>query len=575
MIDLRADEPVLYFIQSERFESHYDFVRARITRGYRDGMDFYRRVYRTDDRAFIVGSILHYIDADAYTFELISGDQLSGDRILATHERLAERTYFGASLRFRPTSDLHVQNIAGVRDRLPVATDDELYGALRYQPVQLGVAFGTLRLVRGRVARGQLGPRDVLVTDEVPDDLPLVAALITSRFQAPLAHVAVLSGNRGTPDMALRGAIDDEEISVLEGRLVRVEIGAQDFSIRAASMADARAHWAASSPHEPFEPALNTERTELLDQCALTFADTDTVGAKAANMGELCRLESIRVPEGIVVPFARYVDHLRNNQLDERVRQFLASDARTGDPTEALAELRAAIERAPMDRALLAEIRNRIRAIAPGGRVRLRSSTNAEDLPGFNGAGLYSSRAISADASDEELMDGVRYIWASVWNLGAFQEREHYRIAHERVAMAVLVQRSIDDGIGSGVAITANPYDSVRPGVLINFQAFGATVTSAQGDQLPEQWLVMTYLPAREPELIARSSLNHGAPLLRRAEVLEMTRQLEIIHAHWQPTFDQSANAVDVEMLVAGPEREIVFVQARPYRVTWQGRADR
>jgi hypothetical protein len=121
---------------------------------------------------------------------------------------------------------------------------------MRHQPVQLGVAFGTLRSVRGPVPRGRLSPRDILITDEVPDDLPLVAALITSRFQAPLAHVAVLSTNRGTPDMALRGAIDDARIAALEGRLVRIEVGAQDFTLAAASMADAQAHKDVA-PHEP------------------------------------------------------------------------------------------------------------------------------------------------------------------------------------------------------------------------------------------------------------------------------------------------------------------------------------
>lgn len=576
VIDVRGPSNRIYFLHSREYESHYDFVRDNLEPdAYSDGYDFYDRVYRTEDRPYVVGSLLHYEDADVYTFELISGDTLAAERILWTLERLRERTWFGDRIRFRPTSDVHVQRIAELDGRLPVANDDELYGALRYQPIQLGVAYGTLRVVRGRIERGTLGPRDIVVTDEVPDDLPLCAALVTSRFQAPLAHVAVLSGNRGTPDMALRGAVDAPAITALEGQLVRLEVGAQEFRIRAAEEAEAIAHWDQEPERPSFEPPLDDSERALLDQCGLSFEHVDVAGAKAANMGVLCALRGrgIQVPDGFVVPFAHYLRHLERNGLDERMEAFLNSPAREGDPTRGLVELREAIARAPVDPALVRQVRERIGALAPGGRVRLRSSTNAEDLPGFNGAGLYSSSALSADASDEDIAEGLRGIWSSVWNLGAFQEREHYRIEHRRVAMAVLVQVSIDDAFANGVALTRNPYDPVRSeGVLINIQRTGASVTGAHGDQIPEQWLVYTYLPAREPELLARSSLTEGQPLLSRDEVLRFTEQLELIHETFTPRFEDGSNAVDVEMLLAGEDRHFVLVQARPYRVVWHGR---
>ncbi|MFK7989789.1 MAG: PEP/pyruvate-binding domain-containing protein [Sandaracinaceae bacterium] len=574
VIDLRGPAPVTYFAQSRRYESHYDFVVDELQDGdFDDGMDFYEQVYRQEDRPYVVASIVRYADADTWTFELISGDNLSAERLLWLYQHLRERAFFGDALRFRPTSDVHTARAASLDGRLPVTNDDELYGALQYQPVQLGLAYGRLRRIRGPVPRGQLGTEDLVVTDEVPDDLPLVAALITSRFQAPLAHVAVLSANRGTPDMALRGAIDDARLEALEGQLVRLDVGAQDWTIEPAEQAEAEAHWAAHRvDRPPFDPPLDLSRDELLEQCELHRDDVPIAGAKASNMGELCRLDGIVVPAGFVIPFARYMQHLETGGVDDAIAAFLASDARSGDPTEALADLRSRIQSAPVDPGLLRSVRDRIRALAPGGRVRLRSSTNAEDLPGFNGAGLYASQALDAAASDEDLANGLRHIWSSVWNLGAFQEREHYRIAHARVAMAILVQVSIDDAIGNGVAITQNPYDRLREGVLINIQTTGASVTGAHGDQLPEQWLTFTYLPAREPELIARSSLTDGA-ILSREEVLRITRQLEDIHHAWRDHLSDGSNAVDVELLVR-ENREVVYVQARPYRVEWQGREE-
>ena len=77
VIALEGDAPTVYFVQSRRYESHYDFVSANLSDAFSDGMDFYRRVYRTEDRPYIVGSLLRYVDADAWTFELISGDNLA------------------------------------------------------------------------------------------------------------------------------------------------------------------------------------------------------------------------------------------------------------------------------------------------------------------------------------------------------------------------------------------------------------------------------------------------------------------------------------------------------------------
>lgn len=49
--------------------------------------------------------------------------------------------------------------------------------------------------------------------------------------------------------------------------------------------------------------------------------------------------------------------------------------------------------------------------------VIFRSSTNVEDLPGFNGAGLYSSEPLDFKfCQDWEAMSKViKNVWASVW----------------------------------------------------------------------------------------------------------------------------------------------------------------
>ena len=66
-----------------------------------------------------------------------------------------------------------------------------------------------------------------------------------------------------------------------------------------------------------------------------------------------------------------------------------------------------------------------------GQSLRYRSSTNNEDLPGFNGAGLYDSKTQDPDETEEDGIDkSLKQVFASLWTFRAFTEREFHRIDH-------------------------------------------------------------------------------------------------------------------------------------------------
>ena len=60
--------------------------------------------------------------------------------------------------------------------------------------------------------------RMIVLTDDVPNDIPFVGGLITEAFQTPLAHVNVLSQNRGTPNAALLNARQDKDEAEIVAR---------------------------------------------------------------------------------------------------------------------------------------------------------------------------------------------------------------------------------------------------------------------------------------------------------------------------------------------------------------------
>jgi hypothetical protein len=570
----------IYFLQTRRWEIHYFFIRRFLSRPglpVADAETFWRREYLSNERRFVQASLVRYRDQNVWAFELIAQDVYDTERSIAAFERVRDRLYFARDLRFRPIAAQHMAQLDRIRARVPVVTTDDLFANTRYQALNTGDAYGYLRFHGTAPTAANVRRTDIVVLGEVPLDLPVCAGVITAQLQTPLSHIAILSANRGTPNMALREAMTNAQLRALEGRLVRLTVNGQEWSVAAASQRDADAAWASRRPGNAFTPELDERFSELRSLGDLRRGDTRIAGAKAAQLGEVARLrgQGFRVPPGFVVPFSAYLAHLRGNHIDAELNGYLRSPSFADNPQareQALRNIRQRIRSAPVDPALLRSVRARIgQIVARGARVRLRSSTNAEDLEGFNGAGLYSSTAIAANFTDAQLADGLRDVWSSVWNYQAFEERAYYRIAQERVAMAVLVQESVDGASSTGVAITGNPFDANRPGHFINLQTRDEGVTSASTGEIPEQDLYYTYPAPGFVERLSSSSRAGGRQLLNDAEVRSLATALTAIHNAFIPGGNWlDGRAMDIEFLVT-PSREIVIVQARPYRIVWDG----
>jgi phosphoenolpyruvate synthase/pyruvate phosphate dikinase len=151
---------------------------------------------------------------------------------------------------------------------------------------------------------------------------------------------------------------------------------------------------------------------------------------------------------------------------------------------ERLAEMRARIVAAKMQEPLRAAILKRVRAEYAGKGLFVRSSTNAEDLPKFNGAGLYST--VPNVRGEEQLIEAVKTVWASIWNFEAYEARERAGIDHMKVYPAVLIQEGINAD-SAGVMITTDPYDDTnRDGIYISAKR-GLGIKVVEGKKIAEQ----------------------------------------------------------------------------------------
>ena len=122
-----------------------------------------------------------------------------------------------------------------------------------------------------------------------------------------------------------------------------------------------------------------------------------------------------------------------------------------------------------------------------------------------------------------DVLDAVRTVWASVWYFRAFQERRYRGIDQKHVGMAILVHHSFPTEEANGVAITANPLNSVEPGFYINVQKGDASVVQpAAGDTTDE--IVYGYGYAGYPATYLSESnlVPEGEHVLTRPQLREL-----------------------------------------------------
>src|SRR6478672_10900829 len=89
--------------------------------------------------------------------------------------------------------------------------------------------------------------------------------------------------------------------------------------------------------------------------------------------------------------------------------------------------------------------------------------------------------------TDEQLIEGIKTVWASVWNFEAYEARERAGIDHTKVFMAVLIQEGINSE-SSGVMITTDPFNKTRkvPAIYISAKR-GLGMRVVEGQKIAEQ----------------------------------------------------------------------------------------
>ncbi|HEX8087774.1 MAG TPA: PEP/pyruvate-binding domain-containing protein, partial [Blastocatellia bacterium] len=321
-----------------------------------------------------------------------------------------------------------------------------------------------------------------------PAQLTPLSGIVTTEPASPLSHANMLAKSWAIPNAHIKDA--DKLFRGLEGKYVKLEVRENDYTLSPADpreVAERNRLWIEHAA--AVTPPADINYKQLTDLKYQRARDAKRFGAKSANLGELInsRSPAVHVPPGFTIPFYYYREFLSLNGLEGRIGEAVEEDRFVHDPAyrkSRLAEIRGWIQSGrhaePFERAVIEKVRRDYQ----GRGLFARSSTNAEDLPDFSGAGLYTT--VPNVRSDEQLMDAIKTVWASVWNYEAYEARESFGMSHFAVYPAVLIQEGVD-AESAGVAITTDPFDPRDRGAVYVNAKRGLGIKVVEGRRVAEQ----------------------------------------------------------------------------------------
>ena len=635
--DFGTDSAEVHFMNSMKYLYHFDFAE-KVLGDTRSLAVFNEETYFSAEKNTVAGTLAYYASVDsmiAMTF--FPTDYISPKQVADSYKLIEERMLFLAlngtknRLFYMPAGSTAEKAAAEYADEFKKAdilvfTHAELFGDVAMQIMNTGTAYGTLlKLTAAELDTAIVSSHDILILETLPAEIPLVAATISKDAQTPLSHVNLAAQARKTPNIAFNGNELPDSLLALCGKLVKLEVKTNSYTVREATLDEAQAFWN-KNVREPITLTYDLSDSGFVDFANLSFKASKLVGVKAANLAELHKLLPENTPDGFAVPFYHYSHFMDYAQVTEELcgrsfedcgkegrsseicsqvknacistlRQAQSAVSRETEPAVApraslrgyitniiaredfktdtrlreavLDNVRYMFKHIPVDKTFGDSLDAKVRTLYGEAGVRLRSSTNSEDLEDFNGAGLYKS--VKATAREKDLpSDEIRKVWASVWSFKAFEERTLWNIDHMSVQMAVAVHEAYPNEVANGVIITQNIADYSVAGIYANIQVGETSITNPEGGELPE---IISIIPSPPPArgvqsvLLQHSSLRPDSLILSDGEIYTLYQMVMRIQSRFAVLYNvySDALALDIEFKVMGEDRKLIFKQVRPY----------
>jgi len=568
----RQNKNRIYYVNTKLYKFHKDFVNGTYLSLER-GQVFFENNYLKANRRFILGTIAFQTPVRRWTFEFWEGDLIPPDQIKSASDVISQ-TFF-TPVAYKPNSSRQEEASATLGIQRVLQT--EISKEQDYQPLNVAKTIGRIHVIPRLDEHVEIGFNEILVLDEVPIQLPPVAGIITSQPSTPLSHINLLAKGWGVPNAYIRNA--HQLFKQYDGWWVEFDVRRDTYTIkRADNTALDEYQKRLKQRLDIMKPRSDLSVKKIANLNEQRASSAIAYGSKSANLGEIihARLPGFTVPPGFTIPFFYYDQFLKENKLDDAVYTMLNDQKFVHDPAyrrASLVRMRDSIKNGVVSSQLRQEIVHRWETEFGGRGVFARSSTNSEDLPNFNGAGLYTSMPNLRTA--DQLIDGIKAVWASVWNFEAYEARERAGIDHTKIYMAVLVQEGINSE-SSGVMITTDPFNRetnpVNKGSVYISAKRGLGMKVVEGQKVAEQVIFRPI--ANAVQVLTRSEEDSLLTFDERGGIREIPISGERMVLSDEVVRRLANAATNIKRVFGGREQDIEWaymkgsiyiVQARPF----------
>jgi hypothetical protein len=566
----------IYYFDVSIYPVHKDFIFGALLKQERTKklLRIVDRNYGAKKPDFMMVYVVHHLQQDLWTFAFWDGDLATSEHVERAYLRIKDTFYLGDKIKFRPDSN-YQEKVAKQTTAVPYILNDQIYKLADYAAFNKGSAVGTLRIVPPNIPETELtfATDDIVVIKKPLSDITPVAGILSEAFSTPLSHVNLRARGWGIPSVGLKNA--QTKYADLAGKVVYFEAGDATHTLRAASDVEIAAAKAKRDARQKVTlPVADLVSVELSTLDQMHEKDAVAFGPKSANLGEIlnAKLPGFEVPMGFGVPFRFYKEHLEAAGIDKQIALLLADpivQKDAGIRKLKLEELRKAIETAPLSPDLKTRIGAALEALPENQGVFVRSSTNAEDLLTFSGAGLHDTmpNVKGLDA----VCAALTKVWASTWTLRAYDARMHAGIDQKTVFGSALIQVGVP-ATAAGVVATVHPTDPTDDkNYTVNAKS-GIGISVVDGKKVPESLIVSWY--NRGVRVLSRSdedthlvfdenggvrevpNPNKGKPVLTNQAALHLA---QVSHALTKLFKNPK---LDIEWVYVGDQ--LYIVQARP-----------
>ncbi len=572
ILDRDTPEPKIYFINSNTYTIHGAFFSAIGATVSGDDS--------SGEIVFNANDILPNGVIGSYSFNFSFGNAYDFEDTQRTYELLAANMPFLQNnmnhFIGQGSENQHLNQYATefIGSRFDVVLESDVFAEINYIPFHEAEGYGFFKHMEDL---GETpGSRDIVLYDALPNSLPRVGGIITSVIQTPLSHVNLRAIQDDVPNAYIADPLSIDSIASLLGGYIYYKVENETFQIREATLDEVNTWYEDLRPTEPQIPIRDLSITDILPLDDIEFGMSSAFGAKCSNVATMRSFgfPEGTIPDGFGIPFYYYHEFMLFNNFYEEAQVMIDNPTFQTDINfriERLENFRDDIKDAPMPQWMLDDLQAMHDDFPEGTSVRCRSSTNNEDLPGFSGAGLYSSKTQHPD--EGHIKKSIKQIYASMWNFRAYEERDFYRVDHFIAAMGVLCHLNFEEEKSNGVGISIDPIYETEETYYLNTQVGESLITNPDPNSVPEEILLYINPSQAGGYLVLRlSNLVEPGELVMDQEYLDQMRDyLTVIHEEFAVLYDVvgvDGFGMDIEYKVTAQD-QLVIKQARPWVSFW------